>query len=134
MRRCEALPDFVTLPAVSAPSRTASILALTSAFAVLALSGAPSAGASPAAPTITSPAAFAPSATIAAACTSVSYGGRTYVMYRRGVSCAFARRWVRRLHYTKRGPRGWRCGSGSGYRTGGGCARGRQSFGWHPGD
>jgi len=120
MRRCEALPDFVTLPAVSAPSRTASILALTTAFAVLALSGAPSAGASPAAPTITSPAAFAPSATIAAACTSVSYGGRTYVMYR--------------LHYTKRGPRGWRCGSGSGYRTGGGCARGRQSFGWHPGD
>ncbi len=119
---------------MSAPSRTASILALSTAFAVLALSGAPSAGASPAAPTITSPAAFAPSATIAAACTSVSYGGRTYIMYRRGVSCGFARRWVRRLHYTKRGPRGWRCSSGSGYRTGGGCARGARAFGWHPGD
>lgn len=96
-------------------------------------SGAPTAGASPAAP-VASHLAAAPSATIAAACTSVSYGERTYVMYRRGVSCAFARRWVRRLHYRKQEPRGWRCSSGTRYRTGGGCARGRRSFGWHPGD
>ncbi|MEJ7715929.1 MAG: hypothetical protein WKF40_09615, partial [Thermoleophilaceae bacterium] len=43
---------------------------------------------------------------VTAACSSVAYGGRTYIMYRRGVSCRYARYWVRRLHYTKRGPRG----------------------------
>lgn len=121
-----------TLPAVSAPIRIAPALALIAALTVVGLSGASSAGASPAAPNIASQATDSPS--VAAACTSVSYGRRTYIMYRRGVSCGFARRWVRRLHYTKRGPRGWRCGSGSGYRTGGGCARGGRSFGWHPAD
>jgi hypothetical protein len=73
----------------------------------------------------------------AAACNTVRYGGRTYVLYRRGgVRCLFARRWVRRLHNSggMNKPPGWRCTSGSGYRRGGNCTRGRRAFGWHPGD
>lgn len=121
------------LPAVSTSRWTALTLVLTATLAVALLSGAPTAGASALVAATAQPLA-APSVAVIAACSSVAYGGRTYIMYRRGVSCGFARRWVRRLHYTKRGPRGWRCGTGSGYRTGGGCARGGRSFGWHPGD
>jgi hypothetical protein len=66
-----------------------------------------------------------------AACNSVSYEGRTYVLYRRAVGCRSARRKVRYVHRHKRLP-GWRCGSGSDFETGGGCTRGRRLFGWHP--
>jgi hypothetical protein len=66
-----------------------------------------------------------------AACNSVSYEGRTYVLYRRGVGCRSARRKVRYVHLHKRLP-GWRCGSGSNFESGGGCTRGRKLFGWHP--
>jgi len=75
-----------------------------------------------------------PPVATSAACQSVSYGGRTYVMYRQGVKCSYARRWVKRLHRTKRGPKRWDCSSGSNFRTGGYCERGSRHFGWHPGD
>ena len=71
----------------------------------------------------------------AAACNTVRYGGRAYVLYRTGrVGCTFAKRWVRRLNRSRGAskPPGWRCTSGSGYRTGGGCTRGSRAFGWHP--
>ena len=71
---------------------------------------------------------------VAAACTTVSYGGDTYILSRKGVGCAFARKWVRRLHNSGRGPSGWKCSSGSNYETGGFCRRSAKSFRWHPGD
>ena len=73
-------------------------------------------------------------ASSAAACSTVSYGGRTYILYKRGVKCSWARRWVKRVHRTKEGPRKWKCSSGSNFRTGGYCERGPKHFGWHPGD
>jgi hypothetical protein len=68
-----------------------------------------------------------------AACGSVAYDGRAYVLYYRGISCRSARRKVRYVHRHKRLP-GWRCSSGSNFRTGGACTRGRKQFGWHPFD
>ena len=70
----------------------------------------------------------------AAGCRSVAYADRSYVLARDGVGCRFAKRWVRRLHAHGEGPRGWRCESGSDYRTGGTCARGDRLFAWHPYD
>ena len=58
------------------------------------------------------------------------------MLYRRGVSCTFAKSWVKRLA-ASRGrtkPSGWSCSSGSGYRTGGYCERRGRHFGWHPAD
>ena len=69
----------------------------------------------------------------ASRCGSVSYGGRAYVLFYKGIGCTSARRKVRYVHRVKR-LRGWKCSSGSGFRTGGFCSRGRLSFGWHPGD
>ncbi len=71
-----------------------------------------------------------------AACTSVKYDGRGYVMYRRGVSCTFARRWIKRLAASsgRRKPAGYACSSGSRFRGGGYCERGRRHFGWHGGE
>jgi hypothetical protein len=68
-----------------------------------------------------------------ARCGSVSYGGRTYVMGHVRISCPSARRKIRYVHRRKRLP-GWECESGTNFRTGGGCTRGRKYFGWHPGD
>jgi hypothetical protein len=77
----------------------------------------------------------APEARVAA-CNTVSYDGRSYVLFRERVRCRFARRWVRRLHNSagENKPDGWRCTSGSRYRTGGNCTKGERAFGWHPGD
>ena len=58
----------------------------------------------------------------------------SYVLTTRGISCAKARRHVRRLRRGGRAPRGWRCNSGSDFRSGGICVRGRRFFAWHPGD
>jgi hypothetical protein len=68
-----------------------------------------------------------------AACNSVRYEGRAYVLYYRGISCRSARRKVRYVHRDRR-LSGWRCRSGSNFDTGGGCSRGRKLFGWHPFD
>ena len=68
-----------------------------------------------------------------ARCQTVTYGGRTYVMYHRRIRCPSARRKIRYVHRHKQLP-GWRCESGTNFRTGGGCRRGRKLFGWHPGD
>ncbi len=69
----------------------------------------------------------------ASRCGSVSYGGRAYILFYRRISCTSARRKVRHVHRFKR-LRGWKCSSGSGFRTGGFCKRGARQFGWHPGD
>ena len=64
---------------------------------------------------------------------TVSYGCNTYILSYRGLSCRSARRKVRHVHRHRR-LRGWRCTSGSRFRTGGFCRRGRRHFAWHPGD
>ena len=69
----------------------------------------------------------------ASRCDTVSYGGRTYILFYRGLGCTSARRKVRHVHRHGR-LRGWRCTSGSGFRTGGQCKRGRRYFAWHPPD
>ncbi len=58
----------------------------------------------------------------------------SYVLTTRGISCAKARRHVRRLRRGGDAPRGWRCNSGSDFRSGGICVKGRRYFAWHPGD
>jgi hypothetical protein len=72
-----------------------------------------------------------------AGCKTVHYGGRSYVLYRKGrVRCLFAKRWVRRLNRSRgdNSPPGWACESGTNFRTGGACSKGRRAFGWHPAD
>ena len=66
-------------------------------------------------------------------CSTVSYSGRTFVLFYRGMQCSTARRRVRYVN-ANRGLPGWRCSSGSRFRSGGYCDRGRAYFGWHPGD
>lgn len=72
----------------------------------------------------------------ASACSSVKVASRSHVLYRHGVSCTFAKRWVRRLAASKgrAKPRGWSCTSGSRFRGGGYCQTGKRHFGWHGGD
>ena len=79
------------------------------------------------------PAAAAGSGAEAARCGSVSYGGKTYVLGYKGLSCASARRKVRHVNRTK-SLGGWKCSSGSKFRTGGYCKKGSAYFTWHPGD
>lgn len=72
----------------------------------------------------------------ASACNSVKIGERGYVLFRKGVSCTFAKRWVRKLAATRGAskPSGFTCTSGSKFRSGGYCAKGSKHFGWHSGD
>lgn len=67
-------------------------------------------------------------------CNVVKLNSRAHVLYRRDVSCSFAKRWVKRLAATRgrSKPSGWACSSGSSFRTGGYCERGSRHFGWHP--
>lgn len=69
-----------------------------------------------------------------AGCGSVAYRGRSYIMFRQNVGCRFAKLAIRRLATTGRKPRGYRCTSGSRFKTGGFCRDGARQFGWHPGD
>ena len=64
----------------------------------------------------------------------MKYNGGSYVLYRRGLSCRSARRLVLALSSSggRDKPSGYACSSGSTYRTGGYCERGRKHFGWHP--
>ena len=66
------------------------------------------------------------------ACSSVKVAERGHVLFRQGVSCAYAKRWARRLAATRGAarPRGFRCTSGSKFRSGGYCERGSKHFGW----
>jgi hypothetical protein len=70
----------------------------------------------------------------ASSCNVVKIRSRGNVLYRRGVSCSFARRWVERMAATRgrSKPAGWACTSGDGFRLGGYCERGQSHFGWHP--
>ena len=72
----------------------------------------------------------------ASSCTAVKVGGKSHLLYRRGVSCSYAKRWVRKLHSTRgrTKPRGWACSSGSKFSGGGYCAKGRKHFGWYRGE
>jgi len=69
-------------------------------------------------------------------CNVVRVSDRGYVLYRRGVSCTWAKRWVRRLAASngRERPSGYSCTSGSKFRGGGWCERGSTHFGWDPGD
>ncbi len=70
---------------------------------------------------------------LAAKCQSVSYGGNRYILDYQGIGCRSARRKVRYVHEHKRLP-GWKCQSGTNFRTGGGCVRGSKVVGWYPAD
>jgi len=72
----------------------------------------------------------------ASSCSSVKVGGKSHLLYRRGVSCSYAKRWVRKLNATRgrSKPRGWSCSSGSKFRGGGYCAKGNKHFGWYRGE
>jgi hypothetical protein len=60
---------------------------------------------------------------------------RNFVIYAfGGVTCREARRGVRWMRRHRRGYPGYRCSSGSGYRSGAYCKRGRRVFGFHPYD
>ena len=67
-------------------------------------------------------------------CNVVKIHSRGHVLYRRGVSCSFAKRWAERMAATRgrSKPAGWSCTSGDGFRLGGYCERGASDFGWHP--
>ena len=78
--------------------------------------------------------ASAPAAPAAPSAPSLAECRASYVLTTRGISCAKARRHVRRLRDGGPKPRGWRCNSGSDFETGGICVRGRRFFAWHPGD
>jgi hypothetical protein len=69
-------------------------------------------------------------------CVVLKIDSRRQVLYRRGVSCSFARRWVVRMSASggRARPAGWSCSSGSGFRSGGYCERGGKHFGWDAGD
>lgn len=71
----------------------------------------------------------------ASACSTVKVAERGNVLYRWGVSCAYAKRWARKLAATRgeARPRGFTCTSGSRFRGGGYCERGSKHFGWHRG-
>jgi len=74
--------------------------------------------------------AAAPEARASACPDSIRLGGKRYAFYERRVSCANARRAVRRLYdsYGKRGrPRGFRCQSRSRFRKTGGCTNSRRT-------
>jgi hypothetical protein len=60
---------------------------------------------------------------------------RRFVIYAfGGVTCRQARRRVRWMRNHRRGYPGYKCSSGSDYRTGAYCKRGRRVFGFHPYD
>jgi hypothetical protein len=60
---------------------------------------------------------------------------RRFVIYAfGGVTCRKARRGVRWMRRHRKGYPGYNCSSGSGYRTGAYCKRGRRVFGFHPYD
>jgi hypothetical protein len=72
----------------------------------------------------------------ASSCSSVKVGGKGHLLYRRGVSCSYAKRWARKLNATRGAskPRGFTCSSGSKFRGGGYCEKGNKHFGWYRGD
>jgi hypothetical protein len=78
----------------------------------------------------------APRELTTSSCNVVKVGDRAYVLYRRGVPCTWAKRWVRRLAASqgRNKPSGFSCSSGSKFRGGGYCERGSKHFGWHGGE
>ena len=68
-------------------------------------------------------------------CTVVKVEGQAFVLYRQGVTCAWAKSWVRRLAASggKARPPGWSCTSGKKFRGNAWCERGEKHFGWDDG-
>lgn len=68
-------------------------------------------------------------------CTVVKVDGQAFVLYRQGVTCAWAKNWVRRLTRSggKAKPAGWSCTSGKKFRGNAWCERGEKHFGWDDG-
>jgi hypothetical protein len=68
-------------------------------------------------------------------CTVVKLNGKAYVLYRQGVTCAWANNWVRKLSssHGRSKPAGWSCTSGLGFRGNAWCERGGKHFGWDDG-
>lgn len=61
--------------------------------------------------------------------------GHPFVLYRQGVTCAWAKNWVRRLAASggRAKPAGWSCTSGAKFRGNAWCERGGKHFGWDAG-
>jgi hypothetical protein len=77
----------------------------------------------------------APRQLSSSSCTVVKVNGGSYVLYRQGVSCVWAKNWVRKLAASggKAKPAGWTCTSGAKYRGNAWCERGDKHFGWDDG-
>jgi hypothetical protein len=78
-------------------------------------------------------------ASAADGCTSVKVEGERLILLKNGVGCRFARHSIRRLAKTKgdEKPEGYKCSSGSKFRTGGYCEKKQnknRNFSWHPAD
>jgi hypothetical protein len=77
----------------------------------------------------------APRQLSSSSCTVVKLDGHAYVLYRQGVTCAWAKDWVRKLaaSHGRAKPGGWSCTSGAKYRGNAWCERGEKHFGWDDG-
>jgi hypothetical protein len=77
----------------------------------------------------------APRQLSSSSCTVVKVDGHAYVLYRQGVTCEWAKNWVRRLaaSHGRAKPAGWSCTSGLRYRGNAWCERGGKHFGWDDG-
>jgi hypothetical protein len=77
----------------------------------------------------------APRQLSSSSCTVVKVSGRNFVLYHQGVTCAWAKNWVRRLaaSHGRDKPAGWSCTSGRQFRANAWCERGGKHFGWDDG-
>jgi hypothetical protein len=77
----------------------------------------------------------APRQLSSSSCTVVKLDGHAFVLYRQGVTCAWAKNWARRLAASggRAKPAGWSCTSGAKYRGNAWCERGGKHFGWDGG-
>jgi hypothetical protein len=72
----------------------------------------------------------------ASSCTAVKINGKSFILYRNGLSCSYSKRWARKVAATRgrSKPRGYKCTSGSKFRGGGYCQKGSKHFGWYRGE
>ena len=77
----------------------------------------------------------APRQLSSSSCTVVKLNGKAFVLYRQGVTCAWAKNWVHKLSssHGRAKPAGWSCTSGLKFRGNAWCERGDRHFGWDDG-
>jgi hypothetical protein len=77
----------------------------------------------------------APRQLSSSSCTVVKLDGHPFVLYRQGVTCAWAKNWARKLAASggRAKPAGWSCTSGAKFRANAWCERGDKHFGWDDG-